>query len=96
MGEKRTGQDTDSREDRRVGRRVRPSALRVYSLARAAAADAAPSASWAVFCATSDDDDDNDVEANRRGALARRRARNIADCIPLFCTFSFESRGLIS
>jgi len=44
-----------------------PSALRAYSPARTAAAEAAPRASWAFSCAASDDED---VEANRRGALA--------------------------
>jgi len=43
-----------------------PSTLRAYSLARAAAAEAEPSASWAFFCAASNDDhDDDDVEAKR-------------------------------
>jgi len=43
------------------------SALRAYSPARMAAAEVAPNASWAFFCAASDDDD---VEPNRRGTLA--------------------------
>jgi len=67
-----------------------PSALRAYSLARAAAAEAAPSASWAFFCAASDDDD---VEANRRGALARSRARNAVDCIKYFCSSFWKAEG---
>ena len=72
-----------------------PSASRTYSLARAATAEAAPSASWAFFCAGSDEDDDDDVEANRRrGVLAWRRARNVADCITLFRTFSFVNRDI--
>jgi len=54
-----------------------------------AAAEAAPSASWAFFCAASDDDD---VEPNRRGALAWRRARNVVDCITFFALF-LESKG---
>ena len=68
-----------------------PSAWRTCSLARAATAEGAPSASWAFFCAGSDEDDDDDVEASwRRGILAWRRARNVADCINAFSYIFFS------
>ena len=37
-----------------------------------------------------DGDVDDDVEANRRGVLAWRRARNVADCINAFSYFFFR------
>jgi hypothetical protein len=56
-----------------------PSALRAKVPARAAAAEAAPSASWAFCCAADVAlSGDDEVEARRRGALVRNRLRNIA------------------
>jgi hypothetical protein len=53
-----------------------------------AAADAAPSASWAFFEAafSVDDDEEDEDEAKRRGALVRSRVRHVVLCM----TFSFS------
>ena len=74
-GRNRTGQDTDSREDQRVGRRVGP-ARRARPRLRLRRVLPGP-----FLCGVCDDVDD-DVEANRRVGLAWRwhRARNVADC----------------
>ena len=87
----RGGERKGHRQPRRPESRAPngPSALRAYSPARTAAAEAAPNASWAFFCAASEDDD---VEANRRGALARSRARNVVDCMTCFCSFFFGKK----
>ena len=66
-----------------------PSALRAYVPARTATADAAPSASWALFCAVdaafSAEVGDDEVEARRRGALVRSMLRSAVERILLLC-----------
>jgi hypothetical protein len=92
-GKRRREDGQPRRPENRVPRG--PSALRAYVPARMATAEAAPSASWAFFCAVdaafSPEGGDDEVEARRRGALVRSMLRSVVERIFLFCVYNRSS-----